>query len=354
MKLKFHTIVVPLLVCLFAQIGSAQNLFFSYFDPPTAGVGESVFLNIEIIQNDPPTIHSIDLSALDSMTAVTGTMLMNNDTIYRTLTDKVVKDLGIWKDSDNDGFLTGEEIKWQKIIRGDTISYNNRIEFQFLDLGMYNFLGFPYDHTIFGLNERRDTSFPAQVMILPQDFGLENVDSTGLAYIKTIDRESLGVQDFLPYLVYLAIILISIFGLVKLYKHKRNKETAPIIEEKIVIPPDILALTGLKELRNKKLWQGGQIKKYQSELSRIIREYLEGRYNIKALENTTSQIVKSINDKSFDAEDQSTLTKILQISDLVKFAKAKPSINIHEEFMDDAVKFVQKTKFVAPANEEEE
>ena len=241
-----------------------------------------------------------------------------------------------------------------KIIKGDTISYNNRIEFQFLDLGMYNFLGFPYDHNPLGLAERRDTSFPAQAMILPQDFGLENVDSTGLAYIKSIDREALGVQDFLPYLIYLAILLIGIFGLVKLFRHRRNKALAPVIEEKIVIPPDILALTGLKELRGKKLWQGGHIKKYQSELSRIIREYLEGRYNIKALENTTSQIVRSIKDKSFDAEDQSTLTRILQISDLVKFAKAKPSINIHEEFMDEAVKFVRKTKFVAPANEEEE
>ena len=36
----------------------------------------------------------------------------------------------------------------------------------------------------------------------------------------------------------------------------------------------------------------------------------------------------------------------MEIADLVKFAKAKPPLEINQRFMDDAVQFVRETKFV--------
>jgi len=42
----------------------------------------------------------------------------------------------------------------------------------------------------------------------------------------------------------------------------------------------------------------------------------------------------------------------LQVADLVKFAKATPENNIHDQFMNEAVEFVKKTKIEEVEDEE--
>ena len=88
----------------------------------------------------------------------------------------------------------------------------------------------------------------------------------------------------------------------------------------------------------------GKVKEYQTELTFVIREYLENRFDIQALESTTSEVIADLEDKDFDTKQASTLSRILQIADLVKFAKATPSAELHESFLDDAENFVSETK----------
>lgn len=63
--------------------------------------------------------------------------------------------------------------------------------------------------------------------------------------------------------------------------------------EKPLLPHE-LALQKLVALQQQKLWQKGDVKPYQSELTFIIREYLENRFNIQALESTTDEIVQNL------------------------------------------------------------
>ena len=106
-------------------------------------------------------------------------------------------------------------------------------------------------------------------------------------------------------------------------------------------------------MNKQELWQKGEIKLYQSQLTEIIREYVGDRYNILAMESTTYEIIDKLKDK-LTTEQTTKLRKTLEIADLVKFAKAKPPVEINQEFMDDAVQFVRETKYIPLLNRNKE
>ena len=166
------------------------------------------------------------------------------------------------------------------------------------------------------------------------------VDSTGLAPIKPILKEPLAFRDILPYLL---AFLVGCAVIALIFFRRKRAQTTP---EVIVIPdpPHEIALRQLHDLADKKLWQQGQIKAYQSELTHIIRAYLEGRYDIRALESTTAEILQELKVHEVKEPLQEDLDQILNMADLIKFAKAKPSVDIHQSFMEKAEQFVHATK----------
>jgi hypothetical protein len=128
------------------------------------------------------------------------------------------------------------------------------------------------------------------------------------------------------------------------YLRKRPKDQPIVKIVKPAIPAHVTATNKLNELRAKKLWQQDEFKQYHSELTDIIREYLEKRYNIKTHEKTTDEILLSLNKREIVGEYRELLKNILVLADLVKFAKVKPVPNENEESIDNAIAFVLKTK----------
>lgn len=148
----------------------------------------------------------------------------------------------------------------------------------------------------------------------------------------------------------LAIVIIA--GLIW-YLKKRAKEkpvTAVVVPG---LPIHTIALNRLQELRAQKLWQQGEIKQYYSELSDVIREYLEKRYTIKTQEKTTDEIFSSLKGLEITPENKQVLHQLLTMSDLVKFAKAKPLPVENEEQLDNAISFVQQTQVTAVKEDKE-
>lgn len=168
-------------------------------------------------------------------------------------------------------------------------------------------------------------------------------DTVQLAPIKDIIIEPLKFQDFLPYIIGLGVLVGGIFLGLFLYRRINKKGAA---DEVAVIkrPADEVAIEKLDKLKEAKLWQQGMIKQYQSELSRIVREYVENRYEILALESTTDEIFQDLKQKDFNEDLKDNLREMLQLADLVKFAKAEPPVERHEQLMQFAEEFVVKTK----------
>ena len=82
-----------------------------------------------------------------------------------------------------------------------------------------------------------------------------------------------------------------------MYYLKKRKKAEPVFRApvKIKLPPHQIALDALENLRNKKLWQSGQIKEYHTELTDIIRDYVYGKFAIHAPELTSDEILNALN-----------------------------------------------------------
>ncbi len=171
---------------------------------------------------------------------------------------------------------------------------------------------------------------------------IEVTDSTQLNPIKPIVEEPRTLEDNLPYLIAIAAILLLI-GLVFLIRRlTRKKEVPP--PPPVILKPHEIALQKLQALKEEKLWQKGEIKEYQTELTFIIREYLENQFHVPALESTTDEIIASLKKKKLESDWLDRLRKLFQNADLVKFAKSEPPTEIHEQSMKEAVEFVWETK----------
>ncbi|MBT4413010.1 hypothetical protein SAMN04487762_0269 [Polaribacter sp. Hel1_33_78] len=158
--------------------------------------------------------------------------------------------------------------------------------------------------------------------------------------IKAIKAEPYTFDDFKIYVyILLAALVIIGFWIYWFVIRKRKME----IEEPTfrALPPYDEAIYKLNELDEKLLWQNNKVKEYYSELTEIVRGYIERELKVPALEKTTDEIIETLKDFN-EAETISTsketidkLKALLQEADLVKFAKSKPlAIEIEEDRKD--------------------
>ena len=82
-------------------------------------------------------------------------------------------------------------------------------------------------------------------------------------------------------------------------------------------------------------------KDYHTELTDIVREYIENRYGIIAMELTSDEILRSYSGLNLGSASTDMLRQILNLADMVKFAKAKPLANEHSLSMTNSYAFVK-------------
>lgn len=136
----------------------------------------------------------------------------------------------------------------------------------------------------------------------------------------------------------------------------------PLTEEEKValLPPYDRALLELKRLENSKYLIQDKYKVYYSELTAIVRSYLEEEVNISALESTTSELIHKLEMLQDAGElklEDNTIKQfenILQTADLVKFARSKPPTSVAEKDRKAIEEIVVKTKEALPEPTEEE
>lgn len=185
-----------------------------------------------------------------------------------------------------------------------------------------------------------------------QGFGVDTERANAM-----LKDEGLYTQKNLPfifaeirdYAIYGAIALI-ILSLIVWYVvwYMRNKWQGKVRDVKPTpkLPPHVIAIKALDELRNRKLWQNGKHKLYYSTLTEILRLYIEGRWEVGALEMTTDEIITALRDVDIKHDSRSNLVAILRTADMVKFAKALPDAEENEQLFDYAYYFVENTKSV--------
>jgi hypothetical protein len=154
----------------------------------------------------------------------------------------------------------------------------------------------------------------------------------------------LTFREILPWIAGALLVILTVAGII--WYIRKRKKNQPVIQfrPKVVLPPHEVALQQLEALRLKKLWHSGSIKQYYVELTDILRKYIEDRFQVAALEQTTGEILEGLQHKpDCHVASKQGLRLLLEMADMVKFAKAQPVATENESSMHDAVEFVRET-----------
>ncbi len=111
------------------------------------------------------------------------------------------------------------------------------------------------------------------------------------------------------------------------------------------IPAHKIAFRALEALKNKGLLEKDECNPFYTELSMILRTYLEGRFQLNAPDETTEEIVEEMTKSpDLDGTQRNILQEFLRQADMVKFAKGHPDRATMESAFDTTRQFVEETK----------
>ena len=144
-----------------------------------------------------------------------------------------------------------------------------------------------------------------------------------------IATEEKPMSEWWKLLILLVLIVASGFASYFIIKRlQKDKEQ----KEEFFASPIEKAIAYLQNLDKKQLVQRGDVKEYYSEMTDITRTYIEESVHIPAMESTSSELIeslkKAIKDKKMfvNREDLEKFSRVLENSDLVKFAKSQPML----------------------------
>ncbi|MDR0969984.1 MAG: hypothetical protein LBM67_05555 [Lentimicrobiaceae bacterium] len=171
----------------------------------------------------------------------------------------------------------------------------------------------------------------------------------------TVSNFEVFAEFILANYLYILLALLVIASLITgIHYYRKKQKTAGKQEpKKPKIPPHITALEALNELKERKLWQQGKTKEYYTELTEIVRLYIEAQFDIEAIEMTTDEILSEIETLNFGAEINNELANMLHTADLVKFAKLDPSPQENDISFESSVGFINKTTALKEQQETE-
>lgn len=160
------------------------------------------------------------------------------------------------------------------------------------------------------------------------------VDTTkqGLYDIKPFIKVEKSANHWWKNLLYTLAALLLVSALIYWFVWRKKPLTEA--EEIALLPPYDRAKLALHKLDETTYLENSEIKEYYSELTFIIRKYLDEKVYDRALESTTDELMlrlkllKDANQVDLSNDDIKNLETILKRADLVKFAKSAPDIEL--------------------------
>lgn len=226
-----------------------------------------------------------------------------------------------------------EKLKLDSISKGDFIEVTQKVKITCFDSGRWELPAFAF--TIQPLQGDSSSSAMSQALLL--DVQSPFIDTTQpFKPIMAIREAKMPLKEILMYAaiglgLLIGFILLLVF-LYKRWKASRKKEI-PKPKEPTLLPHE-KALRALQTLDGKQLWQNGEEKLFHTELSDILRAYLEDQFSIDCFEKTTSEIVYQVKRVRLLTSFRQDIRDVLTLSDMVKFAKAKPLPDEHIQALD--------------------
>ncbi|MCL3781255.1 hypothetical protein EMN47_12770 [Prolixibacteraceae bacterium JC049] len=168
----------------------------------------------------------------------------------------------------------------------------------------------------------------------------------GITDIKPPHEAPLTLKEVSPYI--LGVIILGGIIFLIFYTIRRRKRGQSLVgpPPKPLEPAHIIALRELERVKSEALWKDDKEKQYYSDMTDILRNYIEYRFEVPAMESTTDEILRDLtaNKGLITEKAKEQLTQVLQLADLVKFAKYKPLPDDNQISLANSFFFVNQTK----------
>jgi hypothetical protein len=201
------------------------------------------------------------------------------------------------------------------------------------------------------ISQRGDTLYtqPIQLLILPTP---APDDLNDMADIKDIYREPAHWTDYWPWMAGGAAILLLLGAMQWLASRKGKKQAG---SRRMELPPRELAMRKLAALEKEKLPEKGEIKMFYAELTHILREFIQLRFQVPALESTSYETVQHLRTvTAFPIQRLHFLNELLQHADMVKFAKGTPPESYTQSALGLVRQIIQEIPEGAPSEPSQE
>lgn len=207
------------------------------------------------------------------------------------------------------------------------------------------------------------TSFDSAFYYLPPmkvKVGNKEYESKSLALkVMTLDVDTLHLDKFfgpkgiaqVPYswqdwkaIFWMSILLIFMLlfvAYIALQLHN-NRPILKLLRLKAVLPPHLWAMKKIEKLKSDEI-KKEDAKEYYSELTDVLRNYIQRRYGFNALEMTSNEIVERL----MSATDNTSIEELKELfvtADLAKFAKLQTLLSENDENLLRAMNFINATK----------
>ncbi|MBL7138528.1 MAG: hypothetical protein ISS17_07125 [Bacteroidales bacterium] len=298
-----------------------------------------VFVSIQVVAQHPVATATLDTNVMLIGDQVGFTLQFTGpagaQVLWPSIPDTILGKIDVLERDQIDTLLSDS---------GLTTSYTQNILLTSFDTGFYVIPPIPFyfralpDTTILMVETR--THFLAVHTLA--------VDTTKpIKPIKGPRKAPLTFREILPWIL-IGLAAAGLIAFVIYYLRKRRKnEPLFRLRPRIQLKPHEMALQELEKLRIRKLWQQGKVKEYYSELTEILRKYIENRFTIPALESTSAEILHDLLEiPEINREVWDQLGKLLMLADMVKFAKEKPAPAKNDESLEKGIQFVNDTAVI--------
>jgi hypothetical protein len=280
--------------------------------PEVAAIGDSIQIDIHVTT---PADYQVEIASPESQTG--------DFTILDYFPDLTVPETEATK---------------KPIPTGTLQHHRARIIAAVYKVGKFVFPSFPITITA---SDGQKTTFSSP----PLNIEIKSVLTDENPTLKDLKKQA-ELSEHWRWLIWLVIaIAAGLLGVLIWYyrRRRRNRPVSPSPEQKL----DLLALAeaDLKELLERGLPDNGRVKRFYVILSDIVKRILESGYEVHTAEQTTSEIVGSLQIKSgLERENVKRVESFLIRCDVVKFAKYIPSRVEHQAVSEDALQILAEAK----------
>ena len=245
-----------------------------------------------------------------------------------------------------------------EMFKPDTVDIgNNRIQIN------QDYLITSFDSALYVLPrlhviDGQDTVYSNSLVLRVLTYPIDPTDEEALKFydIKDVIQPPFVLSDYL-WIIILVVVLIALALFLYFFIRMMNKGEGIgyIRRKKAKLPPHIIAVGKLDEIKSGKLWQQGKYKEYHSGVADTVREYIRDRFEVPALEMTSGETLEKVRRLNEAESVYDNLKQMLALADFVKFAKYNPLPEENELSLMNAYLFVNQTKPEEPVlNEENE